>query len=494
MSKDTFSPLLPVNISHDQYGDLDLKLTNHISVPQPTFFKVVVLEVISDPIVCQDVKRLDTWKNILGVSNSVYEKILPRNTIIGQKILSGKSPLERPMYIFPFFSSHLSLPCKPGEVVWAMYEDPNAKIKDIAYWLSRVAEPHHVDDVNHTHSPRQLDSSYFTGFREKVAGTDTIAYELQNYQMAQTIQGSRAPYDEKTKFISVPGIDRDDIIFESLITKMDASQSCIFESVPRFKKRPGDVALEGSNNTLVVLGTNRTDVAALYPPGQPSQQFDKDKFSGCIDIVAGRGMTTSTGGTPVSTTNILRGDPIKQEINKSLREEEFTPMEGDPDYDLDRSRILISQKNVVDAVFSTDPHLSLPSVNMSEGSSRASIAIKSDKIRLIARSDISIIVTDYEEVTESDNSSGYLKSKFSYEEWASITIKRDGNIIFSPGKKGYIKLGGDDANKALLCTDLPATADNGNVSYSEGIISTGADKIGTGAPTNGTFATKILVK
>jgi hypothetical protein len=41
---------------------------------------------------------------------------------------------------------------------------------------------------------------------------------------------------------------------------------------------------------------------------------------------------------------------------------------------------------------------------------------------------------------------------------------------------------------------LPATADNGNVSYSEGIISTGADKIGTGAPTNGTFATKILVK
>ena len=301
VTKDTFSPLLPVNISHDQYGDFDLKLTNHIPVPQPTFFKVVVLEVISDPVVCQDVKRLDTWKNILGVSNSVYEKILPRNTIIGQKILAGKSPLERPMYIFPFFSSHLSLPCKPGEVVWAMYEDPNAKIKDIAYWLSRVAEPHHVDDVNHTHSPRQLDSSYFTGIREKIAGTDTIAYELQNYQMAQTIQGTRAPYDEKTRFISVPGIDRDDIIFETLITKMDASQSCIFESVPRFKKRPGDVALEGSNNTLVVLGTNRVDVAAIYPSGQPAQQFDKDKFSGCIDIVAGRGMSPSTGGNPVST-------------------------------------------------------------------------------------------------------------------------------------------------------------------------------------------------
>jgi hypothetical protein len=493
MTKDTFSPLFPVKISHDQYGDLDLKLTNYIPVPQPTFFRVVVLEVISDPIVCQDVKRLDYWKTIFGVSNSVYEKILPRNTIIGQKILSGKNQLERPMYIFPFFSSHLSLPCKPGEVVWSMYEDPNAKIKDIAYWLSRVAEPHHVDDVNHAHSPRNLDSSYFTGLREKASGADDEVYELQNYQIAQTIDGTRAVYDEATRFVSVPSF-KDDTIFESLISQTDASKSCIFESVPRFKKRPGDVALEGSNNTLVVLGTNRIDVAALYPPGQPAQQFEKDKFSGCIDIVAGRGMTPSTGGTPVSTTDILTGKEIKQEINKSLKEDKFTPMEGDPNYDLDRSRILISQQNVVDAVFSTDPHLSLPSVNMSEGNSRASIAIQSDKIRLIARSDISIIVTDYEEVTESNNSSGYLKSKFSYEEWASITIKRDGNIIFAPGKKGYIKLGGDDADKAILCTDLPAKANNGNVSYTDGIISTGADKIGTGAATNGTFATKILVK
>ena len=64
-----------------------------------------------------------------------------------------------------------------------------------------------------------------------------------------------------------------------------------------------------------------------------------------------------------------------------------------------------------------------------------------------------------------------------------------------------IKLGGDDADKAILCTDnlAPGAAGkpivkDGVVSYKPGLISTGADLIGTGKPKQGTFATKILVK
>ena len=86
-------------------------------------------------------------------------------------------------------------------------------------------------------------------------------------------------------------------------------------------------------------------------------------------------------------------------------------------------------------------------------------------------------------------------------QWASITIRRNGDIIFKPSDKGLIKLGGDDADKAILCTDnlAPGAAGkpivkNGKVSFKPGIISTGADLIGTGKPKQGTFATKILVK
>ena len=78
---------------------------------------------------------------------------------------------------------------------------------------------------------------------------------------------------------------------------------------------------------------------------------------------------------------------------------------------------------------------------------------------------------------------------------------RNGDIIFKPSDKGLIKLGGDDADKAILCTDnlAPGAAGkpivkDGVVSYKPGLISTGADLIGTGKPKQGTFATKILVK
>ena len=86
---------------------------------------------------------------------------------------------------------------------------------------------------------------------------------------------------------------------------------------------------------------------------------------------------------------------------------------------------------------------------------------------------------------------------FDVSQWASITIKADGNIIFSPSKEGFIKLGGDDADKAILCTDnllYPPSTEGGQVTYSPGIITSGADVVGTGEALKGTFASKVLVK
>ena len=60
-----------------------------------------------------------------------------------------------------------------------------------------------------------------------------------------------------------------------------------YESVPRFRKRPGDIALEGSNNTLIVLGTDRKD---------DLKKTDFKESAGTIDIVAGRGQSKKEYG------------------------------------------------------------------------------------------------------------------------------------------------------------------------------------------------------
>ena len=151
--------------------------------------------------------------------------------------------------------------------------------------------------------------------------------------------------------------------------------------------------------------------------------------------------------------------------------------EGDPDLINDASRIKISHKTKTDTSFNLTNFNAQFSISDSENGD-PSIVIKSDKIRLIARQDVEILVTN------GDNSNS--------DSYAAIVVKTDGNIVFKPSSTGYIKLGGDEANKAILCTDIPATPLNGTVKASP-IFTTGNSVIGTSAVGQGTFASKILV-
>ena len=62
-----------------------------------------------------------------------------------------------------------------------------------------------------------------------------------------------------------------------------------------------------------------------------------------------------------------------------------------------------------------------------------------------------------------------------------------------PAKKGVIKLGGPNANKAIACTFEPAVNANGQVTAPP-MISTMAGATCTGIPGQGTWAKKILVE
>jgi len=476
----------------------------------PTFRRMVVLDVISDPraILGNDRKKIDYYKDVLGVSNTQFVNVLPRNTIVGQMIRSDQPP----MFLFPFFSSHLSLPCKPGECVWSIVEDPEINPIEIAYWMCRITEPHIADDVNHTHPSRAADPS-FAGIdrtskveRSKNDGKTKPRYELRNGEI-KVNYGERSI--DTNKLLVTNTVQED--YFELLVTQSDSSQLVQFEAVPRFKKRPSDIVLEGSNNTLIVLGTDRISSVGTFTDDGDSINGPKPSLTaasyftrsaGSIDLVVGRGQTATTFGQQVDTTSILKstkdspGLPIKQEIAKA--EDQLTPQEGDFDAVNDRSRIQISQRTKVDENYIlTEFNSGEFDVLDSDGGDSA-IVLKTDKVRLIARSDLQFIVKGFDAGTNVVNES-IMNELDDSANWSTIIIKSNGDVIIKPSEKGMIKLGDDTADRALLCTDFPATLIDTPTQKSVNphtppLLNTMGGKFGgTCIPSQGTWASKILV-
>lgn len=472
-------------------------IRNYRQTIPSTFVRVVVVETISDPN--KDIKdqaKIEEWKN--KVSNPGFAEFLPRNSIIGRLI----GEYDKPMFMVPFFPSHLSLPCKPGEAVWAMFEKPGA-ISQIAFWISRVVDTHQTDDVNHSHPGNIYETnkrvstkdSFDNSFSEE---SDSEGEESQNEQNESEDPNSdwsemrNAPSItvENDRFtrgnsILLPGEKED--IFERLISETSASKLLEYEPVPRFTKRPGDVVLEGTNNTLVVLGTDRA--------GSPEKtKFSKD--SGSIDIVAGRGQSSETFGKqrPVTSTTGAKGQTkglvLRKELDKST--ENLKDSEGDPDYKSDRSRILVSQRTSPDNYFNINTYNSSLSVQDSS-SGDAAIVIKSDKVRLIARSDVQILVTGFSE-DKSPADSDIKKESDTEDEWASITINKNGEIIIKPSKTGVIKLGSEKADKAILCTKSVNSGVGGTV-IGKPIATTMGGQVGLPAENSptGEWAKKVLI-
>lgn len=478
----------------------------------PTFIRMVVLDVIFDPNNdVSDQKKQLFWsvgsKERDAVSNPEYTNVLPRNTIVARRVGSDLPP----MFVFPFFPSHLSMPCKAGESVWVMLEKPSTEQAQMAFWFCRISEPHPSDDVNHSHHANAFEPTsnpklqdLFSNEKAGAPGEEAWS-ELRNGPVV-LVNGER-----KTSADSVLLRNAPEDIFERLIQKSDASRLTVYEAVPRFRKRPGDLAFEGSNNTLIVLGTDRSGRVAEYAsPVEDDEKLTRTKVvkyptddfresAGSIDMVAGRGQLDRTFGKETKTTSIkgvtatAKGKEIKKEIDKSLSA--IKKSEGDPDYENDRSRILISQRTSPDTKFKISDHnggFDPPVSDSTEGD--AAIVIKSDKVRIIARSDIQMLVTNY-----ADGES-VVRKKIKLEEtdvskWASITIKRTGDIVFTPSEEGYIMLGDDQADRALLCTDSPAIKAGGAVSPATPPLSNtmGGKLGGTQIPTQGTWAKKVLV-
>lgn len=427
-----------------------------ISSTGTTFYRFVVVDVISDPqlmsLGSEDEinQKLNYWRSI-GVFNTDVIPVAPRNTIIGQRINDASSSQnEEPMVLFPFFPSHIALPCKPGEHVWVMFESNNAR--NIGYWFCKVAEVSYVDDVNHTHPPRSIDSTFFPGTTAIANGKLNPDYFFRPGAAISSLDGESFTAADT----AVVNTD-DEEFYEKLITNSDASKVMVYESIPRFRKRPGDVAIEGSNNTLIVLGTDRTgpyantSLPATSSRGKQPEKLisDMDKEAGAIDIVAGRGQTPKTSGKEVKSKRISDKSELYSEIGKG--QQELVENEGDPDWINDKSRVLVSQRTKVDTNLKINEINKGFEVTDSENGD-AAVLLKSDKIRVIGRKDAQILVKDdngQDVTTIVAKSTGDLTIKvkntsIKIDNKGNITMDAEGDVTVNP--KGIVKLGSDSAS------------------------------------------------
>ncbi len=474
----------------------------------PTFVRMVILEVISDPTTIDTVK-LSHFQHDLQISNPAYASVAPRNSIIARPVMQkGAGASDKVMCLYPFFPPHLQFPAKAGEHVWAIFEQPDAKISEIGYWMCRIVGPSFVEDVNYTHMDRQFDATFLPGLSSIFEGTDSPIYELRNG--AVDTKGSQRFTIPETS--SIPG---DETAYETLVTPIasgvgtEAAAITQFEPVPRYRKRPADTVFEGSNNTLIVLGTDRTgpyaDTTKTDPTtGTVPAPVKTDVFAvgaGAIDMVVGRGQTPATAGKP-EATNTIAGPPTgTKELGKSHKD--LAPTEGDVDLINDRSRILNAQMTVADTNFAitniVQAHTSTAPIKdpTAPNTGYGAIVIKTDKIRLIARQDVVLLVTEATATDANGNveDPGTAAAVVDPTKCASIIIRVNGDIIFTPSATGVVRLGGDDAALSPLCSMVGPTAGMaGPIPPPSPIVDTMGGAQGGLQGLNGTFPTKVLMK
>ena len=451
----------------------------------PIYSRMVVIDVIFDSNdITKNIEDYHALYSGMGVSNLDYLPILPKNSIVASPI--GEMGAQSPMFLIPFFPPHFAMPVKPGEQIWVYFED-NTDTTKMGYWISRINDFQHVDDVNHTHAPRLFDASMLE--QTAISQNKDPEYEFRNGAVETNADDERFTQPE-TSYL--PGGDD---AFEKLLTLTRSSKLTDYESVPRFRKRPADFALEGSNNQLISMTTDRSGPVVEYKKEGDNfiptiSDSDERERSGNIDIVVGRGVTSNTSG------EIVENSLDREELGKALPQ--VTPNEGDPDWKNDKSRVVIVQKSgkLIDGRMNTavDAYVESTRVNSSVAEDDDDIkfsgaAVKSDKIRLMARSDVVIVSTNYEVDEE-----GNVIDIENVDELSSITIRPNGDIIIKPGKQGVIKLGDETADRAILCSTESHGVENGEVKKPVAMISSAGGHVGTGKGGQGSFSSKILVK
>ena len=369
------------------------------------------------------------------------------------RVITGKEykNSRKLLLCHPLFPQHLQMPVKVGEHVFFF------RYGIIGYWLARVPDVRTVEDVNYAHGDRR---------------------HLHAPETESTVdQANTASGDEKRQvgLFNDGGASEDQLNFspddsyEKIFETASTNQSTTREPVPFFIKRPGDLVLQGSNNTLICLGQNR-GWTKKDEEFEASNAFYEEPLveSGAIDIVVGRGRYTpinpgtdaEEGDEPIRTsarTQINQQEGLEADRMVALNDIAQSPVEGDPDYEYDAARINISLKASYDDSFfivkNVDDEDILPTITKwpddaapgsetdgrGDGSPIEPIVdqsyamIKSDEIRLVARRQEENVNGLREEVEEINGSIKIIKEGVRNSEdgdgQAVIIMQPDGTIM-----------------------------------------------------------------
>lgn len=422
------------------------------------FVRFVVDEVVFDPSELDD-ERLRVLKEEYGLGEVPFLDRLPANSVFARPILAPESGLAKPMVLFPFFPSHVQLPVKAGEHVWAFFEGDSKP--DHGFWVCRITEPRTVEDVNFTHADRKFQpSGSSTKTKDKFEGKGGSIPGFDN--------GAVIGEDSPRSTASISG-ERN--AYEKILKESDSSKVSEMEMVPRKKKRPGDFVLQGSHNAAIVIGTDRTGRTAEFEKtskgkrakGKPLK--DSKDSAGTIDMSVGFGQE----GRPTAPKKI-KNTLNNQETDKDLGKE--NTQEGDPDFEGDVGRFYLSMKTKADENF----NINIKGIPQDKGEIAAGV-IKIDHMRIIARKSIKFMVQPTMNSSES--------------ECGAIVIKANGDVVFVPSDTGYVLLGGHDASQAIATHPLAAPA--GGQVIAPPMVSTLGSQTGLGGP-NGSYSKKCLIK
>lgn len=256
----------------------------------------IVSCVVVDTISRKDPDYLDSMLRRFA-DNTGSKSIFNMKYLLKCPINSIIAKINNPdcyVILYPFFSSHISLPVKPGEHVWTFFPDGYGS-NDIGYWITRRSTDYYIEDTNFTHNVR---SAYRKYNNVKVIDSDT---EIEDYFR---IDG-----------IGLPS-------YLNVLNNSIGNQTHVFENVERVPKNPSDLLIQGSNNSH-----------ALFTAGNK-------KDTGTIILSAGRGNSEKTA-------SILKENSAKKEENNKAvsltKEGTRNKNEGMFDAVNDKSFIVISE-------------------------------------------------------------------------------------------------------------------------------------------------------
>ena len=450
----------------------DVVQSQATAAPVQVLLRAVVVEVLNDMSSFPD-EDVDEMKALLE-SPELLDSA-PRNSIIARVITagadkkasdakeaiteeeeqkaedSGEAVPEKDtigkvgVLAYPFFPPHLCMPLKPGEQVWLVAESPDVPTK-LMYWMCRITEPDHVDDINYTHSDRKFSGTLAPKTSKEKADAATGGGDSDETQGSNTTgqaEGEKVSFDKNEdglddRIFGFPnGTGEDDgytlageFAYEDIVNVSSAYNSFRLQDVPRYTKRPGDLVIQGSHNTLICLGEERgwrhddnpseSETSNAVETDEKLEE-KKEKVWGTIDMVAGRGrynwrmldqeVDTAVSEEPFSpSARVIKNSPDPDEgreawveVNKNPQESDNAeinrkdnPTEGDPDFFSDAARIIIAHATTADENFNiSEPGLTLPTpigesfgqyelINK-ENENPSAIVAKSDEIRIIAR-------------------------------------------------------------------------------------------------------------